>query len=70
MTDKNSWWYVGLFKNDKVYYAADTDTEGTVMWCTDRKDAVKFMSEKAVQDFVNKVMFGRTDIHLINAESD
>lgn len=71
MTDKTSWWYVGLLKNDKVYYVADTDTvEGTVMWCADRKDAVKFLSEQAIGEFVTKVMHGRTDVHLINTPAE
>jgi len=68
MTDKTLWWFVALLKNDKLYYVADTDSEeGTVMWCPDRSDAVKFVSEKAVGEFVIKVMRGRTDIHLVNA---
>lgn len=70
MTDKKSWWYVGLLKNDKVYYVADIDSvEGTVMWCSDREDAVKFLSEQAIGEFVTKAMNARTDVHLVHTET-
>jgi len=68
MTDETLWWFVALIKNDKLYYVADADTdEGAVMWCPDRDQAVKFVNEKAVGEFVTKVLHGRSDIHLVHS---
>ena len=68
MTDNTSWWFVALIKNDKLYYVADADSDDSaVMWCPDREQAVKFVSEKAVGDFVTKVLHGRSDIHLVHS---
>ena len=67
MIDRRSWWYVGLMANDTVYYVADTDAkEGTVMWCKDRTQAMKFATRRSVGAFVERVMNGRSDIHLVN----
>lgn len=69
MTDNTTlWWFVALIKNDKLYYVADADSdEGAVMWCPDREQAVKFVSEKAVGEFVTKVLHGRSDVHLVHS---
>lgn len=64
-----SYWFIGLLKNDKLYYVADVDIdEGTVSWCDVRSAALKFRTETAVSNYVSKAMNGRTDIHLIHSE--
>jgi len=64
-----AYWFIGLMKNDKLYYVADTDiAEGTVMWCDVRSAALKFRTETAISNYVKQAMGGRTDVHLIHSD--
>lgn len=62
-----AYWFIGLLKNDKLYYVADID-EDTVMWCDIRSAALKFRTEAAVSNYVTQAMGGRTDVHLIHSD--
>ncbi len=64
-----AYWFIGLLKNDKLYYVADVDLdEGTVLWCDSRPSALKFRTEAAVSNYVEKALSGRTDVHLIHSD--
>ena len=64
-----AYWFIGLLKNDKLYYVADVDIdEGTVTWCDVRSAALKFRTEIAVSNYVTQAMGGRSDVHLIHSE--
>lgn len=62
-----AYWFIGLLKNEKLYYVADTD-ESTAMWCDVRSSALKFRTESAVSNYVTQAMGGRTDVHLIHSD--
>ncbi len=64
-----SYWFIGLLKNDNLYYVADTNIdEGTVLWCDVRSSALKFRTEAAISNYVKQAMNSRTDVHLIHSE--
>ena len=64
-----AFWFIGLLKNDKLYYVADVDNDnGTVLWCDSRSQALKFRTEIAVSNYVDKALHARTDIHLIHSD--
>ena len=62
-----AYWFIGLLKNDKLYYVADID-DSTVLWCDSRPSALKFRTEAAVSNYVEKALSGRTDVHLIHSD--
>lgn len=64
-----AYWFIGLLKNDKLYYVADVDIENTtVLWCDCRPSALKFRTEAAVSNYVEKALGARSDVHLIHSD--
>ncbi len=63
-------WFIGKGKNGTTYFICEHDSEeNTTMWCTTRKDALSFKTERAVHRFLKRFMPNRTDIMLVSVEN-